>query len=178
MLIGIYIKDMFLGTPEQFDDTFGGGIEWDLVGDNPCDVEMISTWTRPASPDHTDILIQEFPTEDARDEWFRRTNEQIDADQPGQDKSTFPFDVATYDLIRSKIKDLSWFKDDASWSHETWTAYGVEEHRLTMDPATKTIEYWAEGEGPVYTDMNVAKAAVNEHHKDTVMREFFQLTAG
>lgn len=78
MLIGIYVKDMFLGTPEQFDDTFGGGIEWDLVGDNPCDVEMISTWTRPASPDHTDILIQEFPTEDARDEWFRRTNEQID----------------------------------------------------------------------------------------------------
>lgn len=173
--IGISVQDLFLGTPEQFDNTFGGGIEWDGFSTTIINIELICSWCSHLDTKPSDVLITEFPTEEARDDWFRRMNGQIDAEVlHKQNKAVFPFDLHTYDLIRSKIADLKWVKDDASWSHDTWTAYGVEEHRLAMDPATNTIAYWAEGEGPVYTDMDKAKAAVNEHHKDTVMREFFK----
>ena len=69
--------------------------------------------------------------------------------------------------IRTHIASLIWVGSD----EEGWESFGTEGYELHRD-SDGEIHIWAEGEGPIYTDFDSAKNAMEEHHRDCVMRFF------
>lgn len=176
MFTGIYIKDLFLGTPEQFSDTFGHIYEDDA---HPMDILDAIRKYPPDVAVGLPMTIYAFRTEEDRTKWFAPGGgaDQIDWDaviaQVGVIKAPAPVPEDPFLVeARKRIKPLVWTQEGGDVPN--WYAWGIgaSQYALWVQP-DGTVKFWEEGEGPDYPDVDTAKKAVDEYHREEVLREFF-----
>lgn len=185
IVIGIYVKGMFLGTPEQFDDAYGGGIEWDTFGEDQFDLAMrVAEWSGQSVDD---VLVCIGPSV-ARDVFFSISDEDRAAllkrwatvqycihnegqYQSARRQSDMPDSI--FGTIFSQINDLKWFQPDPENDPDLWYSVSDLDEFELVAGEDGLIHFWATGEGPVYKTMEQAKEGVNMYHKCMVMRNFF-----
>jgi hypothetical protein len=79
--ISIYIKDLLLGTPQNFDDAYGDYMIWeDTIFDETGRQHLIDCIWGQFDVPRSDIDVQFHYTEADQTEWFDSMNEQIDAE--------------------------------------------------------------------------------------------------
>lgn len=176
MLVGIGIKDLFVGTPEQFSDTFGH-----IYADDAHPMDILDAIRK--HPPHVAVglplTVYLFRDEEARTKWFAPGGgyDQIDWDEvvalTGVLKAPEPAPEDPFLVeARKRIKPLVWTQENGDVPN--WYAWGIgaSQYALWVQP-DGTVKFWEEGEGPDYPDVDTAKKAVDEYHREEVLREFF-----
>lgn len=194
MLVGICIKDLFIGTPEQFNDTFGATFADDA---HPMDILDAIRKYPPVAAENLPMVVYGFRDEEARQAWFapgggadeikwdevvKMTGvltspviaaklREIPLDSPNLHEippSASKLRSDLLDLIEKNVKPLVWRFNNRG----TWEAEGIGDQNYAIF-VTEDGRFFRVGHDDKHPTLKEAKDAVFEDHRKEVVRSFF-----